>query len=185
MRWWRLFGIVTMSDMIDHEQWRWNRKLVDEIFHPITAANILEIPLGNQGGVDVLAWPHTSNGIYSSKTCYNFIRGLLALDVPSSSSSSGSTLMPKMWRKFWANGALPRCKETTWIAIQGYLPVREQLFKRHLDVDPRCWLCDHDIESIDHIFLRCPASMVIWYASSLSLCATNFPSFQAFWVAVL
>ncbi|XP_057426392.1 uncharacterized protein LOC130719802 [Lotus japonicus] len=157
------------------------RDVVEEFFHPTTPAYILTLPLGAHGGDDVLAWPHTTTGQYTSKTGYNYVCGLLALEVATSSSTTGSTLQPKLWRKFWATNALPRCKETAWRAIRGFLPVRDQLFHRHVDTDPGCSLCGHERETIDHIFLRCPAAMAIWYASPLSFRVEHFASFQVFW----
>ncbi|XP_057450409.1 uncharacterized protein LOC130741856 [Lotus japonicus] len=178
-------GIVMVSDLIEKGPNRWRRDVVEEVFHPTTAAYILALPLGAHGGDDVLAWPHTTTGQYTSKTGYNYVCGLLALEVATSSSTAGSTLQPKLWRKFWATNALPRCKETAWRAICGFLPVRDQLFRRHVDTDPGCSLCGHERETIDHIFLRCPAAMAIWYASLLSFRVEHFASFQDFWHIIL
>ncbi|XP_057451400.1 uncharacterized protein LOC130743249 [Lotus japonicus] len=164
---------------------RWNREWIEEIFHPATTSHILAIPLDFHGGEDVISWPYTADGQYTSKTGYSYICGLLALEVASSSSSMNSTLPPNLWRKLWATGALPRCNETTWRAIRGFLPVREQLFQRHVDTDPSCILCGHVSESTEHIFMRCPAAMAIWYASPLSLRVENVPSFQALWMSFL
>ncbi|XP_057453964.1 uncharacterized protein LOC130745626 [Lotus japonicus] len=73
-------GIVMVSDLIDKGPNRWRRDVVEEVFHPTTAAYILALPLGAHGGDDVLAWPHTTTGQYTSKTGYNYVCGLLALE---------------------------------------------------------------------------------------------------------
>ncbi|XP_057444908.1 uncharacterized protein LOC130737161 [Lotus japonicus] len=178
-------GIVRVSDMIEEGPKRWNREWVEEGFHPATTSHILGIPLDLHGGEDVLAWPHASDGQYTSKTGYNFICGLLALEAASSSSSMRLTLPPKLWRQFWSTDALPRCKEIVWRAIRGFLPVWAQLFLRHVDTDPGCVFCDHDSESTEHIFMRCSAAMAIWYASPLSLRVESVSSFQALWTSII
>ncbi|XP_057416767.1 uncharacterized protein LOC130711246 [Lotus japonicus] len=169
--------------LIDQDLHCWKRDLIELVFSPSTAANIFSIPLGVHGGVDLFHWPGTSDGQYTSKEGYDFMRLLLHRDAASSSSTA--KLDPRSWKFFWASRALPRCKETCWRAICGLLPLKESLFRRHVDVDPGCGFCASERENEDHIFLQCPAAKHIWFASQLAIRVDSFTSFQAFWTAVI
>ena len=38
----------------------------------------------------------------------------------------------------------------------------EPLIARRLEIPNRCYLCDHNIENIDHVFKKCPFVISIW-----------------------
>ncbi|XP_057444474.1 uncharacterized protein LOC130736693 [Lotus japonicus] len=138
--------------------------------------------MGIHGGSDELYWSDNVDGQYTSKGGYNFMRMLLSYDAPSSSTSA--PLRPAFWKKFWATQALPRCKETSWRAISGYLPLKERLFRPRVDVDPGCSFCATHWETEDHFFLQCPATRQIWFASPGAIRADSFSCFRDFWAVV-
>lgn len=177
------YHLTDVAMLIDHELHCWKRDLIEFVFNPSTATSILSIPLGVHGGLDEFHWPSTSNDQYTSKEGYAFMRKLLFCEEPSSSSST--TLEPKLWKFFWASRALPRCKETCWRAILGYFPLKERLFCRKVDVDPGCSFCSAERETEEHMFLQCPVAQQVWYASQLAIRTTTFNSFREFWLAVM
>ena len=62
--------INMVSDLIDYDNWSWNRDLVRATFITPDADAILNIPLHHGGGEDFYAWAHERSGIYSVKTSY-------------------------------------------------------------------------------------------------------------------
>lgn len=135
------------------------------------------------GGQDELYWPSSNDGNYTSKGGYNFMCMLLSRDATSFSSSA--PLRPAFWRRFWATQAFPRCKETSWRAISGFLPLKDSLFRRRVDVDPGCSFCAASNETEDHLFLHCPITRQIWFASPGAFHADFFSSFRDFWSAIV
>lgn len=111
------------------------------------------------------------------------MRKLLARDEASSSTTV--TLAPKFWKTFWASCAIPRCKETCWRVISGYFPLKEQLFRRRVDVDPSCSFCAAEMENEDHFFLHCSAAKQVCFASHLAIRVDLFMSFPEFWLAAM
>ncbi|XP_071700605.1 uncharacterized protein [Rutidosis leptorrhynchoides] len=50
-----------------------------------------------------------------------------------------------------------------WRAIKNKLPVRSELDKRGIDLhSTRCPVCDEDIESLQHILLKCKVASEVW-----------------------
>lgn len=176
-------SLSKVSMLINHDGHCWRRDLIELVFNPSTTASILSIPLSMHGGSDVFHWPGTSDGQYTSKEGYGFLRKLLARDEASSSTTV--ILAPKFWKKFWASRALPRCKETCWRAISGYFSLKERLFRRRVDVDPSCSFCAAELEDEDHLFLHCPAAKQVWFASQLAVRVDLFSSFKEFWLAAV
>ncbi|XP_057452461.1 uncharacterized protein LOC130744291 [Lotus japonicus] len=161
----------------------WRTDLIELVFNPSTAARILSIPLGVHGGPDEFHWPSTTNCHYTCKEGYKDMRNLLSM--AEALSSTAVTLEAKFWNFLWSSRALPRCKETCWRAIQGYLPLKERLFSRRVDVDPGCPFCATERENEDHLFIHCPAAKHVWFASQLVVRVASFSTFRELWLAVL
>ena len=62
--------ILTVEELIDHENGTWKRDLIRSTFIASDAEVILNIPLRQGGGADYLAWAHERSGIYSVKMAY-------------------------------------------------------------------------------------------------------------------
>ncbi|XP_057441872.1 uncharacterized protein LOC130733664 [Lotus japonicus] len=162
---------------------RWNLELLEEVFSPSTIQKIVAIPLSNQGDTDALYWYDTSDGVYVCKSGYKYLRDMVIREE--ASSSSAPLLHASLWRKFWASPALPRCKELAWRAVQGFIPVRGALARRGMLLDPCCIFCEAEVETCEHVFLKCPAVERVWFASELAIRMENFTSMVAFMVVVL
>ncbi|XP_057425625.1 uncharacterized protein LOC130718990 [Lotus japonicus] len=140
----------------------WNRDLVEMIFWPPIAKLILQIPLALTAKNDELYWPHTVDGLYTTKSGYGFIR---KRKIYRAASSFSAHIAPvKFWKSLWHVQALPRCKEVAWRAVRGILPVRKLLQIRGVDVDASCPFCHDTPETIDHVLLQCPVSGRWWFA---------------------
>ena len=51
----------------------------------------------------------------------------------------------------------------TWRVLNKRLPTRFNLDRRGIDLDTvRCPLCNNDIETEDHIFVKCPIAIDTW-----------------------
>nr|POE88837.1 hypothetical protein CFP56_43369 [Quercus suber] len=64
----------TVSSLIDPNTRQWHTDMVDGLFVEEDAELIKKIPLSKKVIEDVLYWPFTSNGEYSSKSGYRFLK---------------------------------------------------------------------------------------------------------------
>lgn len=103
----------------------------------------------------------------------------------SSSSSSEPALTVAQWKKFWTAPVMPRCKETSWRAWVGALPVRVALHQRGIDLDPSCAICGGQEETINHLFLECAAVRATWFGSGLGIRMQQGTGFHEFLTQVL
>ncbi|XP_057444764.1 uncharacterized protein LOC130737009 [Lotus japonicus] len=150
----------------------WNRDLIELVFWPPTAKEIMSIPLPLRPLPDVLFWPLTTDGTYTTKTGYDFVRQHRSQNAASPSSHSdarGRGQHKRFWRSLWKAQVLPRVKEVAWRATLDILPVRQALRKRGLELDEGCPFCLGSEETIVHVLFQCPVVLRWWFASPLSL----------------
>lgn len=123
-------GITRVGDLIDQQRrCVGDRISLRQCFDKERQGLSLQSLWGFHGGHNFLCWPETTNGIYSSKSGYRFIRSHLLSEEASSSS------LAELMEKFKGSLVLSRCKEASWRSVLGFLPIKEQLFLRHLDIN--------------------------------------------------
>src|ERR1044072_8917647 len=142
-------NIILVKDLFLQDQIEWDALKVTYLFPPAIAHQILSIPLSNAGNVDTFFWPHATDGEYSCKTGYAFLKQVQVLGT-TTTSRAVSPLSPAAWKKLWRADALPRCKEVAWRCCHGILPLRPQLSIRGMDIAPLSPLCHEDNETTLH-----------------------------------
>jgi hypothetical protein len=113
-----------------------------------------------RGGVDKLRWLPSSKGLFEVKTFYRVL------------SPPGSPHFP--WKSIWRTKAPPRVAFFAWTAARGKILTMDNLRRRGMVVVNRCWLCESDGESVDHLLLHCEAARALWNAF--------FVRFGLYWV---
>ncbi|XP_057418218.1 uncharacterized protein LOC130712400 [Lotus japonicus] len=150
----------------------WNKDLIALVFCPPTAKEILSIPLPLSPSPDVLFWPLTTDGTYTTKTGYDFVRQYRSQNAASPSSSSGARGRghhKSFWRSLWQAHILSRVKDLGWRATLGILPVRQALRKRGMEVNESCPFCMVSDETTTHVLFQCPIVLRWWFVTPLSL----------------
>ncbi|XP_057425990.1 uncharacterized protein LOC130719383 [Lotus japonicus] len=176
-------GVTRVAHLLLQDGSGWNRELVEHLCWPPTAAAILSIPISIQNHDDAFFWPATVDGNYSTKSGYKFIRDRLSNGDPG--ASSWQSLDHGAWNKLWKVDAAPRCRETSWRACLELLPVRAELSRRGMELDPSCPWCVSAPESTQHSLLFCPVIKPIWFASPLGLRLDNECTVREFLAAFL
>ncbi|XP_057419187.1 uncharacterized protein LOC130713437 [Lotus japonicus] len=148
-----------VSQLFIPGQRAWDKDLVEMVFWPPTTKAILQIPLSLAGG-DELFWLGSTDGLYTTKQGYMFIR---ERKIARTTSSSLVQAHSSFWKKLWKVPALPRCLELVWRAVKGILPVRKLLRGRGIDIEEACPFCNDAAESIDHVLLSCPIVARWWF----------------------
>jgi hypothetical protein len=109
-------------------------------------------------GEDKLWWVPLSEGAFKVSSFYRVL------------SSHGS--LPFPWKGIWRTKAPPRVVFFAWTAARSKIPTIDNLRRKGMIVVNRCWLCESDGESVDHLFLHCGVSNALWNAifSRFGLC---------------
>ena len=129
---------ATVSCLINKDQHEWKTQLIEHIFLPHEAASILGMPLSSHTCLDIVIWPHTTNGRYSVRSAYHFLMERANQDRPSHSNMENES---NLWKNIWSLKAIPRVKSFLWRACLEALPTKANLFNRHLASSPLCEEC--------------------------------------------
>ncbi|KAG5516346.1 hypothetical protein RHGRI_037157 [Rhododendron griersonianum] len=120
-----------------------------------------------KGCDDAVVWGQSSSGNYTVKPGYQLaFKRAYATEVLQGSSST--ELSTAIWKVIWRLKSPPRTKHFLWRAIRNAIATKENLFTRKCARSPLCSLCRIEIESIEHVLLRCEWTRGVWENSGLS-----------------
>ncbi|XP_074266002.1 uncharacterized protein LOC141588458 [Silene latifolia] len=152
----------------------WNEVFIKGLFTEEWADRILAIPRCEVRQRDKIYWPHTMMGVYTVKSGYGLIFEDFMNKVGTVKDNSRLTdrgrllcrtvlwnlLIPQMW------------KILIWKIITNVLPIRQEFYKRNIEVDTSCSMCGGDqraMETSEHLFRDCGLSSRIWAGSDLGI----------------
>ncbi|XP_057444455.1 uncharacterized protein LOC130736669 [Lotus japonicus] len=90
-------GITKVSDLLLPGSLAWNKHLIVFMCCPPTANSIMAVPLPLFPQQDIFFWPMTPNGLYSTKTGYQFLQ--MEEESAAGMASSVPSLTSAAWRK--------------------------------------------------------------------------------------
>ncbi|GKV34825.1 hypothetical protein SLEP1_g43166 [Rubroshorea leprosula] len=144
--------------------------LVLETFNAHEAQLILAMPLSWMRREDSWMWNFTKHGNYTVKSGY-YRAPVMARthDGPSTSSTlfGGNQL--------WSLNIPEKVHLLIWNAYQNVIPTKDNLHKKHVDVDLECPLCGVERESIFHCFISCSLARAVWLGCPLNLRVSELP----------
>ena len=125
-----------------------------------------EIPLSSNYVEDKLVWPHTTNGVYSVKSGYNFLaKERSSPSLVASRLDDGSSI----WKKLWSLPVPNRIKNFLWRASREAIPVKKNLVARKVLSEDICNHCQVATEDVHHALWDCHELSALWEANSLWL----------------
>lgn len=116
-----------------------------------------------------LIWVKEPRGIFTTKSAYFVALSCSEVcdDIPTGSA------MPEeiqfLWKTMWRAKMSGKVKICIWRSCLNVLPTRVNLKKRKILVDDCCHFCTNISETIEHGFLYCSRTAVIWFSSPLGL----------------
>jgi hypothetical protein len=155
--------LVTVSQLIDSENWTWRSDLVRSVFVAPDAEVILNIPLRSGGGEDFYAWNHERSGVYSVKSAYRALvnqKERAALDEGTVTRTSENE--QQMWTSLWKLKVVPKVRVFWWRVLRGILPDECTLKCRHVKESSRCNICLAMDEDLMHALIKCSHARRFW-----------------------
>ena len=125
----------TVSCLFDQSTRQWHTDLVDGIFVEEDAELIKKIPLSRTVKEDVLYWPYSSNGEYSCKTGYRFLKEEAEL---MDTERVPPLREKKLWKTIWAMRVSQKVKTFIWKACHNATLTKQALVRRTIITDPIC-----------------------------------------------
>lgn len=146
---------------------------------------ISSIPLSTRKPPDRRIWKPTKNGEFSVKTVYHLAVSTSSHLLPQRASTSYQI---KEWQNLSKINGMPRVKSLCWRACLQSLPTKDNLMKRRIIEDPICDLCGGEIESIDHLLIKCSVVAKFGIGAPSALISKKLPSlplrssFRVIWI---
>lgn len=129
---------------------------------------ILTIQVNPLDAIDKLVWTGTKSGCYTVKNGYNLIREEIERNQKSEQASSSYQTPRALWQAIWNVQILPKIKIFPWSIRTNAIPSKENLLP-----DPVCSLCRQGVETVEHIFLLCPWTQLVWADPRLKIQFNN------------
>uniref|UniRef100_A0A8I6XSL7 Reverse transcriptase zinc-binding domain-containing protein n=1 Tax=Hordeum vulgare subsp. vulgare TaxID=112509 RepID=A0A8I6XSL7_HORVV len=160
--------LTRVSELIDEENRVWDEDLIRQLFWPIDAERILNIPLALGMMTYFVSWHPDRRGVFSVKSAYHeeweFQHGR-KLRRTSNYQTSG---INPIWKTLWKLRIPVNVKIHAWRTLLGAIPCYGVLANRHIRTSSQCPLCISDCESIKHVMFQCPRVLEIWRILGLS-----------------
>jgi hypothetical protein len=150
--------VTMVSELIDDQNSRWNIEKLEESFIPSDVSAIQAIPIG-RFGEDYWSWTLERSGQFSVRSCYRALA--MSLGRANSISASGAD-ESRYWNKLWKLNVPPKIRNFWWRVINGFIPCRQVLNRRHMEEVAFCKTCGADEESIFHAFFQCTWAKLFW-----------------------
>lgn len=175
-----------VSDLIDHTNLSWKKKMVECLFNEEDSRAILAIPIALLGCPYALIWHHNTSGTYRVKTAYRRLKQRFNQEQMVNPDQSFS-IPSSTWKSVWSLLVPPKVKTFIWRAIKNSLPVKENLTARGISGDALCPLCKSGNESQEHMSFWCLYFVIIWFAGPCTYKPNlmGFFSFFQWWKDVI
>ncbi|XP_061367828.1 uncharacterized protein LOC133310843 [Gastrolobium bilobum] len=143
---WRVANCVTQNGGWDWD--KFNRYLSTEVCEVIAD---IEVPKVDDG-TDKVIWRPSSNGLFSVRSAYQFIRDEAA-NLPNQDN---------LWDCAWKWQDPERIKHFLWLLLGNSLLTNEQRYRRHMGGEAHCPRCCHPCEDCKHVMWDCPWAKKVW-----------------------
>lgn len=160
-----------VSDLISPLTGTWDEELIADVFWPEDAQYILAIPV-KLGYEDSVAWHFDPRGAFSVKSAYHVLedkREQQKVRQSGSSSTGGVADENDMWGRIWKIDCIPKIKQFFWRFAHNSLPLRMNIVRKGMDIDPRCPVCRRLDEDGGHCFLKCKEMKKCWQALNMEM----------------
>ena len=154
----------------------WDVSLLKDTFTDASVEAILNINLRTRRQQYRLAWIPDTKGLFSIKSIY-----FSGFNFSTSTTNSSSV---SIWKTMWKAKLHTRHKLFLWKILSSALPTKDLVRTCFALNDVQCSLCGSPLESLEHLFLDCAITRIIWRPSRWPLDPSSFRGRSiSFWVS--
>lgn len=160
-----------VSEIIDHSTASWREDMIQQVFLPVDAEAILQIPLCTRQVDDFWAWHEDPKGRFSVRSAYRMIlKTKISCEawLEEREDPSNSEAESKGWLSLWKTTVPPKLRFFAWRLAQHSLPTGDVLLHRNMSSSCLCPLCGAP-DNWRHSLLECSASRCVWALSNAEL----------------
>lgn len=139
-------------------------KKVKEIFLEWESEKIFSMPLRYAQNEDSQFQSLSRDGRYYVKSGYK-----IAMKSKPDVVASSSRILGDWWKKLWKIRTQPRCSQFVCKVCPDIIPIRQNLMRRGMMLDPNCPRCGEKVESATHALLTCGKVRIWWFTSPLAI----------------
>ncbi|WMV11936.1 hypothetical protein MTR67_005321 [Solanum verrucosum] len=145
--------VATVKEMRDAQGWnlKFRRPLNDwEVNRMVEFLNVLERYKELSNREDKLLWAPDTQGRFSVGTAYR----------NSQRTHTQSSYWP--WKMIWKVKVPFKVACFTWLLAKQVVLTQDNRMKKGLDLCSRCFFCECETETINHLFLHCKETVKLW-----------------------
>eukprot|EP00253_Pinus_taeda_P004365 PITA_04365 len=101
-------------------------------------------------GKDILRWGNSMKGTFTTKEAYYL--------MDSQNRGDGNV----EWKTIWEANWWPKVTIFIWLATKNKILTWDRIQKNGFNGPSRCYLCNNDTETRDHLLVRCPYTEKLW-----------------------
>lgn len=145
---------ATVDSLIDRSNRKWKLDVITEIFLPLDAERISQIPISLSSAPDEKVWVASEDGRFRSRDMYS-------LALRSQLDPSCSTGSDPIWQKSWKLRIQPKARIFIWRAAWDILPHGSNPSKKGIKEVLKCHICG-TIEDNLHVLRDCSWARQVW-----------------------
>lgn len=151
-----------VNQIIDPITKNWNQELINQIFNPCDAHEILKIKIPSRETEDCVAWHYENSGRFTVKSAYKLAMSL-KVTGPQTSSSSANRDDRSIWDLIWKAKIPGKIKIFAWRIATNTLATKVNKCKRTIVTDNKCDICGSTDENEYHAVKECTKSKALRY----------------------
>jgi hypothetical protein len=160
----RLPGVTikTVDELFETGNRQWNEQLVRQSFIAIDAEEVLRVRPSRTMDSDVLAWAPEKTGVYSVRSAYQLLKSEQAQRIAEKEGGGATSTGGVWWKRLSKLKIPPKVRIFWWMALNGFLPSKAELKRRHIREEGYCDVCGDPSESLYHVMITCPWAKRFW-----------------------
>lgn len=124
------------------ESGEWDKEKIKRTFIAPDVNTILNMPRPRVAMEDYWAWGNERSGIFTVCSAY---RMLMESREEGMGQIGSSTQGQEVWKALWCLNVQPKIHVFWCRTLQGFLPAKGKLFRRHIGKDDVCPLCGQTV----------------------------------------
>jgi ribonuclease HI len=158
--------LTSVADLINPIDGLWDEDIIQDIFWPVDAHRILQIPL-TPNREDLVAWHHSKIGLFSVRSAY-YCQWDHKFGRHNRNTNIAEGANNEVWKSLWNLEIPNKIKIFGWRVLHAMIPCRGVLANRHIGNTGGCPICLSDCEDIKHLLFSCARAKQIWSDLGLS-----------------